>query len=103
VDLNAGPNGQAEKISHNLMQWRISDGTYQIDLIMPTRRRRSSERVEVAVLLLAAGSSERVHRAEVTIWLLVRRGEGCHLHTLLSPAPQDAILQQMRVCADHTR
>jgi hypothetical protein len=67
VDLNAGPNGQAEKISHNLMQWRISDGTYQIDLIMPTRRRRSSERVEVAVLLLAAGSSERVHRAEVTI------------------------------------
>ena len=34
---------------------------------MPTRRRRSSERVEVTVLLLAAGSSERVHRAEVTI------------------------------------
>lgn len=63
MDLDAGPNGQAEKISRNLMQWCISDATYQIDLIMPTRRRRSSGRVEVA----SSGDfvkTGRVHRAE---------------------------------------
>jgi hypothetical protein len=67
---------------------------------MPTRRRRSWRQAPV----------DECTEPRVTIWLLFSGRQDCRLHTTISyqakgprVAPQDAILQQMRVFADHTR